>query len=203
MKKLLILSIVLALLLAACGTAVPDEPIEIISETTAEHTTSTEYETTAQATTSTSMTRTPYAATINIRPMLLQPFAEVQHLFGNVVHREQGYRGEVIKYDTGVLVSANGGLWIIFVGYSGRDDRFHFDGLTFGSTYDDVVTHFGFAGGRRDDEHRPADAVFSYLYTYDEHSNWGGFTEEWGVLGARFFFNADNIVVAFQWFIPV
>jgi len=198
MKKLLVLSIALALLLAACGP-LAETPDEITTTTVVEETTT--QVTTAQASDN-------EAATINIRPMLGQRWNDTQHLLGNVVEYHGSEMRSSYELDTGVSVSLDDGYWedgtptgaflaSIWVGADAVG--FHFDGLTVGSTYDDVVAHFGFEGGMRSES---GIAEFSYLYTYMD-GNWAGFAEEWGSLGARFFFNEANTVVAFQWFIPV
>ncbi|MCL2446516.1 MAG: hypothetical protein FWD06_07105 [Oscillospiraceae bacterium] len=187
MKKLLILFAAFALLLAACGT--------VAQETTPGETT-------------TRTTQADEVTGINIRPLLGLPFAEAQQFFGNLVQRHDEDMTASYEFDSGVTLNSYGwlenddgtlveALSSIWVGIDAVG--FHFDGLTIGSTYDDVVAHFGFAGGRRDYDDTFS---FSYLYTYADNT-WGGFADEWGALGARFFFNEDHTVMAFQWFVPV
>jgi len=142
---------------------------------------------------------------INIRPLLGRYAAEVWDLFGNETeHHNDGMRMQY-DFDTGLRVSMYGWLAenppVVGIGILDHaDERYHFNGLNLSSSYEDVVAHFGEQGSFRDETTAPEpyEATFSYAYDLTEYDiGW------WAPPTVRFFFAADNTLIAIRWFVPV
>jgi len=147
-----------------------------------------------------------YADTINVRHLLSRQANEALHFFGNVTDTADTGMGIMYNFDTGVMIhlccdaQQRSLIVSIWVGFNHADYRFHFDGLSLASAYDDVIAAFGGPGGIRQ-EYGNGGAAFSYVYIPTADGGWVTETSDWAGSGLRFYFTDEYKIVGIQWFL--
>jgi len=138
------------------------------------------------------------ARIVNISHLLGRNMDEAADLLGNQTYHNPIGKWDTYYFDTGIQIGAqaiNGSLIMvsIYVDYTQSDNSFHFNWINGDSTYDDVMTLFDREPDNIRDESEVAndlEAVISY----------GFYTGTSAYEFVRFFFDADNKVVAINFF---
>jgi len=147
----------------------------------------------------------------NEQPVSSAPIANISHflgrnmddiadLLGNQTYHNPLGKWDTYHFDTGIQIGAQpiNDAWImvsIFIDYTQADNRFHFNHINGNSTYDDVISLFG----RDPDNIR--DETEAGTSTIDTVISYGFFTGPSAYEFVRFFFDANDRVVAINFFV--
>jgi len=139
----------------------------------------------------------PSAPIVNISHFLGRNMNDVTDLLGGQTYFNPEGKWSTYYFDTGLQIGVDGSTMMsIWVDYSQVDNRFHFNQINGESTRDDVKALFG----SEPYDISYADSNPSHFASIGAVVSYGFFSDTAAHEFVRFYFNADNTVVAIRFF---